>query len=155
LLAADSEALAAKGRARAAASVTISPLPGTPTAMPRTQISFLGAGAGTLSSISVIGSSSGRHRGRLRPYSPRTGASFVPSKAFPPGERVTVHARWHASRRMTRTLSDTFTVATPAVIPENEFPTTPGTPADILRFLSQPSLHPPVLTVHQAAGAGS
>jgi hypothetical protein len=141
--------------ARAAASVTISPLPGTPTAMPRTQISFLGAGAGTLSSISVIGSSSGRHGGRLRHYSSAPGASFVPSKAFTPGERVTVHARWHASRRLTRTLSDAFTVATPAVIAENEFPATPGTPADILSFLSQPSLHPPVLTVHQAAGAGS
>ena len=63
------DALAAKGRAPAAASVTISPLPGTPTAMPRTQISFLGAAPGTLSSISVVGSSSGRHRGRLRPYS--------------------------------------------------------------------------------------
>ena len=44
LLAHAGDALAAKGHARAAASVTISPLPGTPTAMPRTQIGFLGAG---------------------------------------------------------------------------------------------------------------
>jgi hypothetical protein len=145
----------AAGAEASAASVTISPLAGTPTAMPRTQISFLGAGAGTLGSISVVGSSSGRHRGRLRAYSSATGASFVPSKPFTPGERVTVHARWHASKRRTRTLSDTFKIATPAAIPQNEFPATPGTPADVLSFLSQPSLHPPVLTVHQAAGAGS
>ena len=150
-----SDALAAEGHAGAAAGVTISPLAGTPTAMPRTQISFLGAGRGTLGSISVVGSSSGRHRGRLRAYSSATGASFVPSKPFTPGERVTVRARWHASKRRTRTLSDTFKIATPAAIPQNEFPATPGTPADVLSFLSQPSLHPPVLTVHQGAGAGS
>ena len=117
--------LAGGSAARAAARVTISPLRGTPTAMPRTQISFLGAGAGTLSSISVIGSSSGRHRGRLRAYRSATGVSFLPSKAFTPGERVTVHARWRASRRGTRKLSDTFTIATPAAIAENEFPATP------------------------------
>jgi Arylsulfotransferase (ASST) len=155
LLAATSTALAAKGHAHVAASVTISPLRGTPTAMPRTQISFLGAGAGTLSSISVVGSSSGRHRGRLRPYSSATGASFLPSKPFTPGERVTVHARWHVSKRGTRTLSDSFTIATPAAIAQSGFPATPGTSADVLSFLSQPNLHPPVLTVHQAAGAGS
>ena len=67
--------LAGGSAARAAARVTISPLRGTPTAMPRTQISFLGAGAGTLSSISVIGSSSGRHRGRLRAYRSATGVA--------------------------------------------------------------------------------
>ncbi|HYM53752.1 MAG TPA: hypothetical protein VES97_00205, partial [Solirubrobacteraceae bacterium] len=75
-----------------AATVTISPLPGTLTAMPRTQISFLGAPAGTLGSISVVGSSSGRHAGRLRSYSSATGASILPSRPFTPGERVSVHA---------------------------------------------------------------
>jgi hypothetical protein len=81
--------------------------------------------------------------------------SFVPRKPFTPGERVTVRARWRPAKGKTRRLSDSFAIATPAVIPLNEFPAAPGTPADIQNFLSQPSLHPPVLTVHQPAGAGS
>ncbi|HVA18582.1 MAG TPA: hypothetical protein VMU55_00230, partial [Solirubrobacteraceae bacterium] len=60
-----------------ASTVTISPLAGTPTAMPHTQISFLGASAKALSAITVVGSVSGRHTGRLRPYSSATGASFL------------------------------------------------------------------------------
>ena len=62
-------ALGLPAAATAAAGVTISPKPGTPVAMPKTQISFLGAPAKSLGSISVIGSSSGRHAGRLRSYS--------------------------------------------------------------------------------------
>jgi outer membrane protein assembly factor BamB len=141
--------------AAAGAGVVISPLPGTPSAMPQTQISFLGAGPGSLSAISVLGSSSGRHRGRLRSYSAATGTSFLPSKPFKPGERVSVRARWSAAKGRTRRLSDSFSIATPAVIALNEFPPTPGTPADVQNFFSQPTLHPPVLTVHQAAGARS
>jgi Arylsulfotransferase (ASST) len=137
-----------------AAGVVISPLRGTPSAMPRTQISFLGASASSLSAISVVGSSSGHHRGRLRSYASATGASFLPSKPFRPGERVTVHARWRPSKGRTLRLSDTFNIANPAVITLTEFPATPGTAADVQNFVSQPSLHPPVLTVHQAS-AGS
>ena len=146
--------LAAPATARPA-GVTISPLPGTPAAPPQTQISFLGAGASSFSAITVVGSSSGRHRGRLRRYASAVGASFVPSKRFSAGEHVTVHARWRPSHGHTRRLSTAFTIATPAVIPLSEFPSTPGTPADVHSFLSQPRLHPPVLTVHQAAGSGS
>ena len=141
--------------ATAAAGVTISPKPGTPVAMPKTQISFLGAPAKSLGSISVIGSSSGRHAGRLRYYSSATGASFVPAKPFAPGERVTVHAVCKDAHGKRRLLSTFFTVAQPASVPEMEFPTTPGTPADIQSFRSEPELHPPTVTVHQAAGAAS
>src|SRR5207302_683593 len=137
-----------------AAGVVISPLRGTPGAMPQTQISFLGAAAKSLRGISVVGSSSGRHRGRLRSYDSATGTSFLPSKPFAPGERVSVRARWRASTGKTRRLSDTFTVATPATVPLNGFPSVHGTPADVQNFVSQPTLHPPVLTVHQA-GPGS
>src|ERR1700676_3654861 len=76
------------GAQTATATVTISPAAGTPTAMPQTQISFLGASAATLSSLSVVGSKSGRHGGRLRSYASRTGASFLPSKPFIAGEHV-------------------------------------------------------------------
>ena len=139
------------GAQASAATVTISPLPGTPTAMPQTQISFLGASAKALGSISVVGSSSGRHAGRLRSYASASGASFLPSKPFTPGERVTVHARWSFGKR-TRPLSTVFTIAHPVAPPIGEFPIVPGTAADIQNFQSQPSLHPPTVTIHQAAG---
>jgi Arylsulfotransferase (ASST) len=138
-----------------AAGVTISPLPGTPTALPKTQISFLGASASALSSISVVGSASGRHHGRLRSYSSATGASFVPSKPFTPGERVAVRARWAIGRGHSRTLSSRFTIAQQGTVPQTGFPATPGTPADVQSFISQPQLHPPTVTVHQPPTAGS
>jgi hypothetical protein len=150
-------AVTAHAAAASAAShgVTISPLPGTPTALPQTQISFLGASAAALSAVTVVGSQSGRHSGRLRSYSSATGASFVPSRPFSPGERVTVHATWASSPRAHRSLSDTFTIAQPREVTKSEFPTVPGTPADVQSFQSRPDLRPPVVTVHRAAAAGA
>lgn len=147
-------AVALCAAAQASAAVTISPLPGTPTAMPGTQISFLGASAGTLSSISVIGSRSGHHSGRLRSYSAATGASFLPSRPFTPGEHVSVRARWTVGRS-SHTLSTHFKVAVPLPPLSTEFPPVPGTPADVQSFQSEPGLHPPAVFVHQQAGAGS
>jgi hypothetical protein len=138
-----------------AASVTISPFPGTATALPGTQISFLGAAAGALRSVSVIGSSSGRHAGRLRGYSSAIGTSFVPVKPFTPGERVSVHAILTNAAGRRSSLASSFTIARPVVLPATEFPTTPGTPADVQSFQSEPELHPPAVTVHQPAGPSS
>jgi hypothetical protein len=145
----------ATGASAAASSAIVSPLPGTVSAMPASQISFLGASAASLSSISVTGSASGRHSGHLHSYSSATGASFIPSAPFTPGERVTVHAIWRTPRGARTTLSTSFTVAQPAVVSFTEFPAVPGTPADVQSFNSQPALHPPAITVHQAAGATS
>jgi hypothetical protein len=135
-----------------AAAVTVSPLPGTPTAMPATQISFLGAAPGSLSTIRVTGSRSGRHSGRLRAYSSATGESFLPSRPFQANEHVSVRARWRTGGR-TVTLSTHFKVAQPVEPPRGSFPATPGTPADEQSFHSLPSLHPPQVIVHQPAGA--
>jgi arylsulfotransferase ASST len=74
----------------AAATVSAYPAPGTQTAMPGTQISFRGAPPAQLGAISVSGSRSGKHAGTLQPHSDGQGASWVPTKAFTPGERVTV-----------------------------------------------------------------
>jgi Arylsulfotransferase (ASST) len=140
------------GAQASAATVTLSPLAGTPTAMPQTQISFLGASARALSGISVVGSMSGRHPGRLRSYASATGASFLPSKPFTPGENVTVHARWSVGRT-THLLSTHFTVAHPVAPPSAEFPSVPGTPADVQSFRSRADLRPPVVTVDKASAA--
>jgi hypothetical protein len=145
----------AAGPASAASTVTVSPLAGTLTAMPQTQISFLGAAASALSSISVVGSASGRHAGHLRAYSSMTGASFLPSKPFTPGEHVSVRALWKPSRGARATLTTSFTVAQPATPTFGEFPAVPGKPSDVQSFQTRPDLHPPVVTVHQPAGAGA
>jgi hypothetical protein len=133
-----------------ATTVTISPLPGTLTALPKTQISFLGAAASKLSAISVVGSSTGKHSGHLKSYAAATGASFIPHAAFKPGEHVSVHAILQTTKGA-RSLSTSFTVAQPEAVAQTEFPTTPGTPADVQTFRSQPGLHPPTVTVHKAA----
>src|ERR1700730_16832063 len=72
--------------------VTVSPLPGTPDASPRTQISFLGGPGTTVSDVHVVGSRSGRHGGRLEAYSSATGESFIPNRQFRSGARVLVSA---------------------------------------------------------------
>ena len=138
-----------------ASSVAISPARGSTTALPATQISFLGAAAGTLGPISVVGSQSGRHAGRFRAYTSIRGTSFVPSKPFFPGEHVTVRAAWRPSKGRRVVLTDAFTVAVPAAVPLNEFPAVPGKPSDVQGFQSLPQMHPPVVTVHQPAGAAS
>jgi Arylsulfotransferase (ASST) len=138
-----------------AASVTISPLAGTPTALPGTQISFLGASAKALSGIAVVGSVSGRHSGRLRAYASATGASFVPSKPFTPGERVTVRAVWTTSPKSHRTLTDSFTIARPAESSKAELPDAPGTATDVQSFQSEPALNPPLVTIEHAASAAA
>jgi hypothetical protein len=82
--------LAAAGPAAAAAAVSAYPAPGTPYAMPATQISLRGAPPAQLGTVTVTGSRSGKHAGTLKPHSDGLGASFVPKRAFTPGERVTV-----------------------------------------------------------------
>jgi len=138
-----------------ASAVTISPLPGTPTAMPQTQISFLGATAASLSAISVVGSRSGRHAGRLRSYISSPGASFLVSKPFAPGEQVTVHAIWRSPVGGRSSLASSFTIAQPVAVSPNGFPSAPGTPADVQSFQSEPALHPPTVIVRQPPGAQS
>src|SRR6476646_2222246 len=96
--------------APASAGVIVSPQPGTVSATPGEQISFLGASARSLSSIKVVGSVSGRHRGHLRSYVSKTGTSFIPAKAFTPGENVSVRATWRNSRGHRVHLRTTFTI---------------------------------------------
>lgn len=73
-----------------AATVTVSPAPGTRTASYKTQLSFRGVPAGQLGDIRVRGSRSGLHRGRLHTHSDGGGASLVFNRAFRRGESVAV-----------------------------------------------------------------
>ena len=75
--------------------IAVSPLPDSYDASPYTQISIVGVPRQAIASISVSGSSSGTHGGSLRAYSQGDGASFVPGRAFDPGETVWVKAKLH------------------------------------------------------------
>lgn len=138
-----------------AGAVTVSPLPGSRDSSPLTQISFLGVPAGQLAGVTVSGSRSGGHTGRLAAYSQGDGASFLPSRPFSPGEHVTVHAGWVQSGQATP-LSFGFNVAVPDAFGEaGGSSTPPSEPRDYQAFHSRPDLHPPTITVtaHTAGAA--
>lgn len=68
------------------------PFPGTPDASVKTDIAFPGLAPGQLKSITVVGSRSGAHRGRVHALPAGHGTSFVPLQPFAGGERVFVRA---------------------------------------------------------------
>jgi hypothetical protein len=146
----DSAAVAAA----AANAVTVSPLPGTPDASPDTQISFLGGADTKVASVSVVGSRSGTHAGRLEAYSTGTGESFLPSKPFVAGERVTVHAEVGAGTP-DQAVATTFTIAHQATVSQVQFPLNPGNPHAVQHYLSAPDLTPSTVTLTTPAKAGA
>jgi len=137
-----------------AGAVTVSPLPGSRDATPQTQISFLGVPARELSGVRVEGSLSGVHSGSLQPYSQGDGASFVPSRPFAEGERVTARAQLRAGGR-THALVDTFAIAHEDLISSEPERIHPGTAAEVQSFRSRPDLHPPLVTVTANSPAAS
>jgi hypothetical protein len=123
--------------AAAANQITVSPLPGTPDASPTTQISFLGGAGTTVSSVVVKGSVSGSHTGRLEAYSTGTGESFLPSKPFVSGERVTVSARVNGGGGGATVHTD-FTIGFQAPVSQVQFPNNAGNPAEVQHYLTEP-----------------
>jgi hypothetical protein len=132
--------------AQADGLVTLSPLPGSRDASPRSQVSFLGVPAGELRGVRVVGSRSGAHSGRLAAYSQGDGASFLPSRPFVQGERVTVSATLRAAGR-TRALRDQFAIAREDPIGSTPEAIHPGSASQAQSFRSRPDLHPPVVGV--------
>jgi hypothetical protein len=127
--------------------VDVSPEPGTATANPNTQISFLGAPAAEIHEVSVVGRRSGPHSGRLRGYSQGDGASFVPDTPFDAGERVAVRAAIGGGDGGRRIVFY-FRVDTPyPTATVSEFPNPPAAPADYQSFYTLPGVQAPVLTV--------
>jgi hypothetical protein len=127
----------------AGTNVEVSPTPGTGTADPHTQISFLGAPASKIRDVTVVGGRSGRHAGQLRAYTQGDGASFVPAKPFESGEQVSVHAAIGG-----KPVSFAFGVDFPystAAVPSFPNPTAP--PSDYQTFVTAPDVQAPILTV--------
>ncbi|HTB50120.1 MAG TPA: arylsulfotransferase family protein, partial [Solirubrobacteraceae bacterium] len=141
-----------------ASSIYVSPAPGTVTANPHTQISFLGLPAGAIHSVSVTGRKSGSHAGRLLRYSQGDGASFLPHSPFAPGETVSVTATIAVGSYFSppqptpplplRQVSFSFRVDTPystASVPP--FPNPQAAAADYQSFDTLPGVQAPVLSV--------
>src|SRR5262245_58048769 len=147
---ASSVTLSASVRAAGAGSVAVSPQPGTPDASPRTQISFLGGPGTKVSEVQVTGSQSGAHSGVLRAYSTGTGESFLPSKPFRAGEKVTVHAQAGG-----QAVSTSFTIAHQAPVSQKQFPLNPGDPNAIQHYRSAPSLTPSTVRITTKAKPGA
>src|SRR5581483_2468035 len=103
----------------------------------------LGAARGSISAVSVAGSVSGRHEGRLASFSQGDGVSFLPSKPFTENETVKVSATVSG-----RPFSWSFRVSSPyptAQVPQ--FPASPATPPDSQSFTTMPGVKAPVMTV--------
>jgi len=133
--------------ALAGGQLTVSPAPQSRDASAATQISLLGVPASRLQSVSVSGSRSGAHPGRLLAYSQGDGASFLPSRPFVPGELVSVRGI-HAGATGPVPFAWSFTIAVPdrAGAPGGSAQPRPR-PSDYQSFHSRPDLKPPKVTV--------
>jgi hypothetical protein len=146
--------------ALAGSRVTVSPAPDTRDASAATQISMLGAPAAELSHVSVSGSRSGGHPGRLIAYRSKIGqqgdgASFVPARAFAEGELVRVHAELQsAGQAIPFTWSFTVAVRDRAAATGGSALPAPH-PAYYQSFRSRPDLKPPTVTVTTHAAGTS
>lgn len=131
----------------AGTSVDVSPAPGTDTAEPATQVSFLGVPVTDVHDVSVTGSRSGYHYGHLYGYFQGDGGSFVPDEPFKAGERVIVRAVIGSGEGDKR-VGFAFRVATPYPTEQiPEFPNPPAPAAGVQSFSSAPGMHPPILSV--------
>ncbi len=137
-------------------SVAVSPLPGTEDASPSTQISFLGEPGTRVTNVSVVGSRTGNHPGKVKPYSTASGASFVPNKPFQAGEQVAVHALvGTGSATPEEPVTTIFTVAHQASVSQAEFPNNPGNPRSVQHYASAPTLTPSTVTITTQAQTGA
>jgi hypothetical protein len=128
-------------------TLAVSPLPGSYDASPWTQISLLGAPAGAIEGVTVRGSQSGTHSGRLEPYSQGDGASFVLSRPLRPGEAVSVHGSQRGESGTTP-FAFSFTVAQRDPIAyAKPGPKPKGKAGDVQTFHSVPGLVAPTVKV--------
>ena len=134
-------------------SLSVSPLPGSRDASPKTQISLLGVPAEEIKDVSTTGSYSGGHEGRLLAYSQGDGGSFVPSGAFTPGETVRVSGRL-ADGGVSKRFGFAFTVAVPdPIVPPATTSKLKLTAGEYQSFHSAPEVHPPAVAVTHPASA--
>jgi hypothetical protein len=129
-----------------AQDVSVYPQPGTLSASPTTQLSFRGVAPASLGTISVRGSRSGTHAGRIRAHSDGQGASWIPRKRFASGETVTVRTALNlrnarAGDFRLRIMRVPGRVSIPNLVLENI------NAGATHHFRTRPDLDPPLVTV--------
>jgi Arylsulfotransferase (ASST) len=139
--------LALGAPAWAATEVAISPLNGTPDASPSSQISFLGVPANEITGVSVVGSRSGSHSGKLKAYVSSPGASFLPTHTFIQGERVTASALVGPKGHTSRVTSVFYVARFPSYDISTPTPIELSKSGLVQSFKSAPTLRPPVVAV--------
>jgi len=126
--------------------VSVFPIPGSQVALPATQIVFRGIPASSIGALSVIGSRSGAHTGRIEADSDGQGGSFLPSTGFTPGETVTVMTGLDVLGATNGTFQ--FAIARPAgAIPPAPLPQVRAGRHGVQHFHSRPDLLPPSIKV--------
>jgi hypothetical protein len=130
--------------------VSVYPNHRTLAASPQTAIVFRGASRDELGDVAVVGSRSGRHTGRWQPHRDGRGASFIPGRAFTPGERVTVEAGVQVAG--TGAERSSFVVARRSTAPPPPYDKAkPPTDPAVQAFASRPDLRPPDIAVETAS----
>ena len=136
---------------------SVIPFPGTPDASPRTQVIFSAVSRADIASVSVTGSHTGAHAGRLLTLPDSAGTAFVPTRRFGTGERVRVRALLRSGARVAFSFTTARPGQPPAAVADasaRQASLRGGPPTR--HFRSAPGLHPsPVtVTVDRAAGSG-
>lgn len=165
-----------KGPATAAVTrgLHVVPFPGTPDAAATSSIIFSSLKASEIKSVTVTGSRSGNHAGRLTTLPAGRGTAFVPDRPFTAGEQVSVTAPLTSPAAGTASGADhasalhfAFTVA--VLAGGSSAPASPsaGTTTSSAKsgnaakasptqsFHSQPSLRPPAVTVSKDSDSSS
>ena len=127
---------------------SVYPVPGTLTAGEKTTISFRGGDADAIGTVTVRGSRSGNHPGKLEAHSDGQGASFIPDEPFDANEKVSVST----DRNIVGTSSGDFSInigdettrkARPVELPNVGR-------GGVQSFATRPDLDPPAVTVTTA-----
>ncbi|MDQ2700800.1 MAG: arylsulfotransferase family protein, partial [Actinomycetota bacterium] len=146
-------AFSAPAHAKPKRAISVYPLPGTPVASDATTFSFRGIKKKNLGPVTVTGSKSGRHTGRLLAHSDGRGVSYLPKRKFVRGELVRVKTK----RRIRMGKNGNFWVRIGRFYGSDEV----GKPAPAQpvagTLKSRPNFKPPVLdvrTVDPAATQG-
>ena len=126
--------------------ITVSPAPGTQFNEPGTQISFRGVSPRSLRGLTVTGSLSGPHAGRIEADSDGHGASFLPAAPFLAGETVSVRMRLPVVGAPSGSFS--FTIGTPGLMVDARMRTDVPPPlAGVQVFHTRRDLSPTAITV--------
>jgi hypothetical protein len=129
------------GKAQASSLVDVFPIPGSRLATPQTQISFRNIHPSAIGSITVTGSASGVHPGRIEDDSDGDGASFYPAHPFSPGERVTVTTTLRIRNGSHGVFHFVVQRPEPAIAPQVRWAAA-REPGDLDSFHSRPGLMP-------------